>query len=815
MLFAKSGYRSCHTLTTTRELGRWLGLSESAARQDVLPPLVESDAVRYRVTEGEWGQTTGLDCVVMPVWRARCSGEAGHPLALSRRELAVLLRVLEALFAPGWGPDERGAGLLAGRGGRGGKGSATDRLAALLLVLEAREDGTVPLVGGRLPKGRGRAAATVARLLGCSASGGAKVLSRLRSYKVAATDRRGTGSGLKGKALLVLPPVVAAQAASEVASGTAADAVGTVGGVVCGQCGGAAPGTADGGSEPPVSFGDDAVAGAGEVSEAAETALAEHPDGAGRENSEPTRPGALVAAGESEVGQAEEAVIAERPAGGPLHADHPHSTTADLEGAGGHGFSGEADSGCSGRPGRARTREEAPPVVEQATGDVLPGGGDGSPLRGENRDSSSETFLPLRGGVRDACSEGLAAWAETTGGAPRVWAPVPRGWEELLAPVAMVWGRLERLSARATVHHAVRRELNALDGLFGPGRGTVLLGARLRRRAAEQGRRPVKDPVGWLMAWAIPRRAACPDVRCDDGRRMDTGSSCERCAEHHGDLVARRRAVGIELGSVLGGKVASGEYRRLYEARLAEATGQAERKRATSLERAAVEHAQLRDALDARRAEQAVFDEQQRARPCVVCGRERSGGLCGICDNARAAEAAVAEAVEIGLAAREHLGTAAGEAELCDRVEGEVRVQVRSQVDQAVAEGATELTASVLGRLAAEQQRSVIRQEAVRLFAMGPEAGAEAEAASAARMRSWHLHECDGQHDCRAFVREEAERVAETARRRTAEHLLEQRLAAVRAQRAALPVPVEADPYRVAAARVRAAIRRPHAEAAA
>ncbi len=374
----------------------------------------------------------------------------------------------------------------------------------------------------------------------------------------------------------------------------------------------------------------------------------------------------------------------------------------------------------------------------------------------------------------------------------------------------MVWGRIDRLAARATVHNAVRRELSRLDGLFGPGRGMALLGARLRRRAAEQGRRPIKDPVGWLIAWAIPRRTACPDVRCDDGRRMDTSAPCERCAERVGDLVARRRTVGLELASALGGKVASGEYRRLYEARLAEVTDEAERKRAARLEQATVERARFEEVAAAQRAEQEVLEAQLREQPCAVCGLARSGGLCEICGNARTAEAAVAEAVEIGLAARERLGTAEAEAEFARRVESAVRGQVEAQVDQAVAEGATELTASLLRRLAAEQQRSLFRQEALQLFATGPEAEAEAKAAFAARMRRWHLHECDGQHDCQAFVREDAEHVAYMARWRAAEHLLKQRLAAVQAQRAVPPVG-EPDPYRVGAARVRAAMRRPRA----
>ncbi|MET9419023.1 hypothetical protein ABZY03_33560, partial [Streptomyces klenkii] len=323
----------------------------------------------------------------------------------------------------------------------------------------------------------------------------------------------------------------------------------------------------------------------------------------------------------------------------------------------------------------------------------------------------------------------------------------------------------------------------------------------------------VTDSVGWLIGRALPRRATCGDLRCDEGRRMDTGAPCERCAEHLADLIARRREVGIELGSSLAEKVPSGQYLRLYERRLQEVTWEAEQRRAERREQAALEHARQEAAWAVRRAELEEFEEQTRALPCAVCGRVRSGALCEVCGNARAAEAAVAAVVEVGLAARDRMDPAAGEreAEFADRVEAEVRARVEEVVGQVVAQGATELTASVMRRLAAEKELSRLRQEALGLFAAGPEADAEAEAAFAARMRRWHLHECDGQHDCHTFVREDAERVAKKARRRTAEHLLEQRLAAVRAARPVPRGPVEPDAYALGVARVRAAMVPPRA----
>ncbi|MFF4845509.1 hypothetical protein [Streptomyces collinus] len=166
------------------------------------------------------GRVEGVLCRAEPVWEVR--GEYEAPLALTKKEFAVLLSLLEALFAPGWAGVETPAGLLALRRGRG---AATDRLALLLLVLHAREDGTVPLVGGTVKGGRGRCAATLAKLLGCSVSGGSKVLARLRRWKVVETPLRRARSAVQGKKLLLVPAV----------AGASADA--DCGRAQCGACG--------------------------------------------------------------------------------------------------------------------------------------------------------------------------------------------------------------------------------------------------------------------------------------------------------------------------------------------------------------------------------------------------------------------------------------------------------------------------------------------------------------------------------------------------------------------------------------------------
>lgn len=70
-----------------------------------------------------------------------------------------------------------------------GEGSATDRLAMLLLALSARADGRVPMASGRLPKGYNRSEATVAKLLGCSVEDARPVLKRLLALEGVAWDR--------------------------------------------------------------------------------------------------------------------------------------------------------------------------------------------------------------------------------------------------------------------------------------------------------------------------------------------------------------------------------------------------------------------------------------------------------------------------------------------------------------------------------------------------------------------------------------------------------------------------------------------------
>jgi hypothetical protein len=423
---------------------------------------------------------------------------------LSRKELATLLRLLEAVMAPGWvHRDGRvtPAGLL---GARTGRGAATDRLALLLLVLEANQTGRVRLCGGSVDTKRGRAAATVARLLGCSASGGERVLERLEAGGLVERPRRETASGMAHRSRLVVPAVAAAHRVVGVPSGSE-----------------------DRGSASKPGFSDPDVAAGG---------------------SEPSRP--KTDAQVSGVQEAAEAGIGEPDVTAALHTDHSCVADEVGESADGGGFSGEAPSGCCGRPECACAREDGA-VAGTVAGRLTLIGGSGSPLRGDKREESATNEHEDQGQDedggqeqpgRDAAAVLLAAMSagSSTQRQGRVPRP-PRDLQTVFAVVEPLWARLERSGARAKVVEVARRELAAVAGVTGDGIAGRVLAQRLQRRLAEQQGGPagVTDPVGWLIGRGLPRRADCGDLRCDEGLRMDTGGPCETC----GYLVAARRGL--------------------------------------------------------------------------------------------------------------------------------------------------------------------------------------------------------------------------------------------------------------------------------
>ncbi len=223
VLAAKTNAGTGTATITARGLGQWLGVSESLIDHTVLPALRRSGAVRSQPVTNARGRTSGLSCVLLPLQQAR-QQTPGHPLALRRTELATLLRLAEALFGPGWAPlngRPTPPGLLSQRRGRG---APTDRLAFLLMALDTRPDGRLRMCPGTVDTQRGRPAVTIARMMGCSASGGAKILSRLNAQGVTAIVRYKTRSGLQARSHVLLPAV--ARAGRRAATGGTSAALG-------------------------------------------------------------------------------------------------------------------------------------------------------------------------------------------------------------------------------------------------------------------------------------------------------------------------------------------------------------------------------------------------------------------------------------------------------------------------------------------------------------------------------------------------------------------------------------------------------------
>ncbi|MFE2512628.1 hypothetical protein ACFXC9_30035 [Streptomyces naganishii] len=491
----------------TPELGRWLGLSASYVASDVVPALRRSGLVDIETAEGEFGQDIGLRCKVLPVWDAY--GVVGHPLALEKKEFATLLRLMEAVMAPGWTHTDgrvTPAGLL---GGRSGRAAATDRLALLLLVLEARENGRVRQCGGTVDTKRGRAAATVARLLDCKASTGERVLERLEDRGLVQRVRVATASGLAHRTCLIVPAVAAAH----------------------GKRGAADARREDRATAPDPDFSDpDVAAGDSQPSE---------PD------VEPQVSGVRVA---------DEAGVTEPDVTAALHTDHPPVVTPVSSLALSGGFSGKGRDAEGRRPECACVREDQAP--DAAAADQLRLGDGEGPLRGEQPKESPSSISENGGRGPVAGAKVLAGMGAGQGRQQRGRVPLPP--EELraiLAPVDLVWARLDRPAARKLVEAATRGELTRVEGFAGRTDAPQVLADRLARRLSDQMRTggPIKDPVGWLIGRGLPQRQECGDARCDDRVLLDSGQDCPRCEDRQVDRRAQRHTVAAAVDAAMPG----------------------------------------------------------------------------------------------------------------------------------------------------------------------------------------------------------------------------------------------------------------------
>ncbi|MDP9607804.1 hypothetical protein JOF35_000081 [Streptomyces demainii] len=536
-----TGYRA--TLTA-KELGRWVGLKPSRVAHHVLPALRERGVLGSRETVSAAGRVTGLECWVIPMYRAQQAGDRRHVLALSRVELAVLLRLIEVLFGPGWAHRDGSvtpAGLLADRTGRG---AATDRLGLLLMVLSSTSRGWLQLCPGSVDTSRGRPAATVARLLGCSPAAGAKVLSRLQEQDVLAVERRETASGLNARSRVRLLPVTQAHGVAVWEAREAADAVFSD-----------LAGTAPGDHEVAVEAVSPVVTGVQGAGEGLETGSADRADAA------------------------------------HLHASHAPVVAPVVPPQLSGGFSGEGRGGEGRRPERACVREDQAADGETASAGSAPTVAEDGPLRGEKPKKSPVNERDERRAPR-AQAGGRPKAVTGEKAQQRVALPADLGLRVALGPVAWLWERLNGWQ-QDQVEEAAKRELGRLKNLLmQPEAAPRLLADRLTDRLEETGGEALVDsPFGWITRRGLVQRPACSDMRCDDGIRLDTGGDCDNCGNVIHLRRARRARIAAEIDRELPG-LGKHERRQVLEGRLRE-QARWEAARATAPDEADARHGRV------------------------------------------------------------------------------------------------------------------------------------------------------------------------------------------------------------------------------
>ncbi|MGW2890551.1 hypothetical protein ACWDDN_35645 [Streptomyces griseoruber] len=745
------------------ELGRWLGMTASTVHHDVLPVLRQRNALHTRMVINDEGHPVGLDCLVMPLWRAHQGGGAAHPLALNKAELAVLLRLIEALFGPGWAPEDKEPtppGLLAGRTG---KGAATDRLGLLLMVLNTRASGWLQLCGGSVRKKEGRGAATLSRLLGCSPSGARKVLARLTEAGVVARQRKATVTRMNGRGRVMLLPV--------------ARAYGRV----------LAP------VEP--------VSGSGTVS-------SQRPDGAVGDLASGPDAGALATSGVCGAEAAVKAGDRERPDGAEFHADHASVVTPVSSPPLSGGFSGEGRGGEGRRPEDVCVREDQAVGGEAAAAEPASPVAEVGPLRGEKPGKSA---VDEQGGRRAAGTRAGGRLEAVAGGKTRQQGradlPEDLGLRVALGPVAWLWAGLNRWQQDHVVK-AVNAELERLkDLLMQPEGAPRLLADRLTDRLEETGGEArVSSPFGWITRRGLVQRPACSDVRCDDGIRLDTGGDCANCGNVIHIRRARRVRIAADINRELPG-LGVAERRQVLEERLREyAVAEAEdfvwRREQARAEQARREKARAaaRERGERERRE-AAADAVRQALACEDCGQQRSAGLCEACGYRRRTEAAIVEAGLVAATWAADLDDAVDVAAVAAHVRATLEADIETthqQFLQLMEPGELEANptaaASVLAfnaLQAVQQALPEYRSSALGRLGSAPEADAEARRAyKTEQNRRWFRANPNGADAVAA-----ATKATDAARERTAEYLLATRLEQLRKRTAARTETVAPAPW--------------------
>lgn len=634
----------------TSELGRWIGMSASYTASNVVPGLRRSGVVSVETAEGDYGQDDGLRCKVLPLWAAQ--DVIGHPLNLAKKEYATLWRLLQAVMGPGWTHRDGSvtpAGLI---GTRTGRGAATDRLALLLLVLEARETGRVRQCGGTVDTKRGRAAATVARLLGCTASAGERVLERLENRELVLRVRLKTGSGMANRSRLMVPAVAAAHGR------TVVDNV-----------------QEDRAEALDPEFSDpDVVAG---------------PGGAPETETEPQ-----VKA----LPMAEVTGVAEPDVAAALHTDHPHLVTHVSSPAVSGGFSGEGRRRSGDLPDRACAREGGPlrgeepqefPVNERAGGCAAGA---------------------VAGGRRKAVGRGKAQQQR------RIGLPADLGLQVALGPVAGLWERLsgwQQNQVEAAVKAEVKRLAGMLER---PERAPQLLADRLTDRLEETGGNALVDrPFPWLIRRGLAQRQACSDPRCDDGIRLDTGGECENCNNVLHIRRAQRARIAAEVDRELPG-LGGRERRQVLEERLREHTQREAEQAGARYDQAVAEVEMRRAAAARRRAAAEAAALERWAAACVECGLPGAAGLCPECTYRRCTDDLVQEAVDLAVAVRAALDDPAQIAALSERCEADTRALLDDvcRRQTAIDQGLLAFTAREVAERIRDERRASARSRLLR-----------------------------------------------------------------------------------------------------
>jgi hypothetical protein len=750
VLLAKTNAASGHATLTTSELGRWLGCSASHINHTVLPELRDG-AAEVEPLRGVDGFVEGLLWRLRPFAAARTLGSPSDPLALSRAELATLLRLCEALFGPGWavpGKSPVPAGELAHFRGHG---ASALRLAALLLALEARGDGWVRMRAGRLPVGPTgvagredgwlRADVTVAGLLGCAVPAAARVVDRLVDaglLEVVAGDR-------PGRDRLRVLPVAAASArlrTEDAGDQTAVEPEPVPEPNSASTCGCSCACAA--GDEEAVR-----LSGPGWQQLGFDACVTDDVSASSDSNSP-----------ENAFPQVPHGVPDSRAADGPaeFHTDHapvvPRSSSITRLSS---GFSGSAVRGGGRLRERAPAREDRPAAdTRNRTADR---GHGGVPLRGEKP----------RTGTRHNTS---AATAELR---------LPAGLEVALAPVAWLWAGLAAGRVR-WLTGVVRAELLRLEGLLGSATTAQRsLAARLQRRLNAQGGVAVRDFAAWLIGRGLPQRAGCWSVLCDDGLRLDGGAECESCTCLVADRRGARRAAAAEVARRHPGAPAA-ERQALVDTELRDRwERQVTRDRARH--EAAVALKERRDrALTERRAAAPAEGTVPAGDACVHCGAEDVGGECLPCVLAAGTRRGVAEAVDLALTRVADEGPDAVRATVAE-AEAAVWATVREAGARAVAD-APDGPGAALARAFAERERARALADECRArvaaeLEESPVVGAEVEQLRRAVLRR-------ARPGAEAALRR-ADEVAADARGRVVEDLLRRRLAVVRQARTSGP----------------------------